>query len=119
MSLVLELHVLRLIFCNVKHVSRPSWAKASDGNICAYQNMLRDCLKNVDIPKEAISCNDHMCCNSEHFESLIYNMYANVITNACVMSAASTIPSIRQRGSRGIRIIIIIQVMRPWYGQQE
>jgi len=97
--LMLELRVLRLRFTNVKHVPRPSWAKASDENISAYKDMLRVSLSSIDIPQHVLLCGDHMCCNSDHFESL--NRYANLITDACVRSADSTIPTNKQRGSRG------------------
>jgi len=44
-------------------------------------------------------CRNHMCCSGSHLEKR--NNYASLITDACVRAAASTIPSTRQRGTRG------------------
>lgn len=99
LCLMLELRVMRLKYSNVKHMPRPSWAKASDENISAYQAMLRVRLNDIVIPRDVLLCSDRMCCSSDHLDSL--TTYASLITDACVSSAASTIPSTRPRGCRG------------------
>jgi len=66
--------------------------------------LLRDCLKHVDVPKEAILFNDNICVAIVNIlESL--NIYASATNNACVNSVASTIASIRQCGSRVIFMV--------------
>ena len=46
--LVLELCV-EVIISNVKHVPRPSSSKATNDNISAYEDMLRESLGSIDI----------------------------------------------------------------------
>jgi len=97
--LVLQLCVTRLRLSDIKHVPRPAWAKASDKNISDYKDMLRASLNDIVIPKDVLLCNNHMCCDNDRLEKL--NIYASLITDACVRSATCTIPSTIQRGSRG------------------
>jgi len=99
LCIMLELRVMRLKYSNVKHMPQPAWTKASDENISAYQSMLRTRLNDIVIPNDVLLCMDRTCCNRDHLDSL--NTYASLITDACVSSANLTIPSTRQRGSRG------------------
>ena len=67
---------------NFSH-GRPMWNKATDNNINAYVDNLDNMLSDLDIPLDAVNCNNVHCSCAEHISDL--DSYA-----ACVMDSISS-----------------------------
>jgi len=84
-------------------VAKAAWEKASSRNIAEYKYMLQEKLNSVLPPSDSLACHDVMCSNTKHIAQL--NTYSNQIIQACLESAASTIPS-TTRPTSGVRKVL-------------
>jgi hypothetical protein len=71
--------------------AKAAWGKASTHNFTKYKHMPQEKLISVLPSSESLTRRDLMCCNEQHAAQL--NHYCNQIIQACVDSAASTIPT--------------------------
>jgi hypothetical protein len=67
---------------------KPSWNKASTGDIEAYKSTLDNLLCNIDIPLKAIECNNLMC--QSHGDSI--QKFHDAIISACTLASSNCIP---------------------------
>jgi hypothetical protein len=91
---------LRLELCFLQTVERVctpqlSWLKASSTDIQNYTASVDTLLQQIEIPVEAISCQNKMCCDDLHVSAL--NSFTDDIKNALLTAATSTIPSTADR----------------------
>jgi exonuclease III len=70
--------------------AKPMWIKASSDEVEMYKIMLDNCLNEIQIPWDAVCCNNLACKNSTHSELL--NEFHNDIVNACLAASEKHIP---------------------------
>ncbi len=68
---------------------RSTWSKSSDDQLYAYKSILKDYLRNIIIPKEAVLCNNKMC--KVHHKDICdyHDAIILCIINACKESIAT------------------------------
>ncbi|ELU04088.1 hypothetical protein CAPTEDRAFT_187541 [Capitella teleta] len=76
--------------------SRLAWHRSSDRNIMMYQQEVKRRLCLVDVPVEAVECNDFQCMQHAAAISEYYNKVMNVIQT----SAKETIPMRKKRNRK-------------------
>ncbi|ELT91273.1 hypothetical protein CAPTEDRAFT_205811 [Capitella teleta] len=77
--------------------SRLAWHRSSDHNIMMYQQEVKRRLCLVDVPVEAVECNDFQCTQHAAAISEYYNQVMNVIQT----SAKETIPMRKKKSKAG------------------
>lgn len=97
--MLLDLQVARVQTCKRIYRARPSWSKASAEQLAAYQISLRANLLDINLPYDAILCNDLHCCNADHRAAI--NTFVSCVGNACLSAASENVPVPRQKGLRG------------------
>lgn len=80
--MLLDLQVARVQTCKRIYRARPSWSKASAEQLAAYQISLRANLLDINLPYDAILCNDLHCCNADHRAAI--NTFVSCVGNACL-----------------------------------
>ena len=80
---------------------RLSWCKATDNDLTKYRYKLDNCLTNIDVPVEAILCNN-LFCNIHN--DVINNLYSDIV-ESCKSASVSCIPHSISSNEPGNNII--------------
>ena len=97
-SVQLDVSYSKNIGCNTKTVNKPAWNKASTLDLNNYMTTLDECLKNITLPFDAISCTNKFC-NEHHKEISIFH---DSIIEAMVESSNASIMQTKSVGSKKV-----------------
>ena len=78
-------------------VVKPAWFRASARDLQQYKHRLQAQLNALDVPTEALHCNQFEC--TRHLDSL--RLYYNQVMDAVVSAASSCIPRRRKKAKAG------------------
>ena len=88
LQLCLNVHCIG--FMERIYTPRVSWVKATETDLTEYKGRLSTMLTNINLPIDALTCNDIACVNRSHFHEI--NKYVSDITDACILAAETVIP---------------------------
>jgi hypothetical protein len=97
--LQLHLEVKILGFCEKVHKPHVSWAKANEHELRNYRSALAQNLYRINLPIEALLCNNLMCDNVDHVHSI--NTFAMDISEACIVAADESLPHTCVKAANG------------------
>ena len=97
--LKLNLDVEYLSLSDRIYVKKPQWNKASHGELSRYRNVLDDLLGEVDVPWDAIRC-DNVMCNDRANHCDRIQVFHDSLVNACLLASDSCIP---KTGSKPVK----------------
>ena len=88
---------LNTLESSTKNIRLPKWKTASEAQINLYKMNLNSALNNIDIPFEALLCENLLC--TDHKEDIEH--FLGSIINACKRATSASIPLSAGGGGRG------------------
>ncbi len=98
MALMMKLNIkiTKLATKEMDNVKRSiAWKRVNDEQICKYKTCVKNGLRDIQIPEDAVLCNDVNCQNEEHRNDI--SIYCKGIIDVCIKSGDRCFPRVKSK----------------------